>query len=70
MRIMSWKIGKSKEMVEIPDVPKEYKVITDNAVLDLAECAERVMWVAEMLGNDIFEVETDKYKVIINKAKK
>ncbi|KKL97574.1 hypothetical protein LCGC14_1833070 [marine sediment metagenome] len=52
-----------------PDVPEDYKKITDRAVRELESAANKAMWVVEMLGNDSFHMATEKYKIVITKKK-
>lgn len=63
--------GAGKEMAEIktPDVPKEYKQMVDDITLSLQSNADKIMWAVEMLGGKAFEVETDKYEIVISKIK-
>lgn len=50
-------------------VPDEYESTVASGVEKLSQGAEMVMFVAEMLGNDIFELETaEGYKIVITKS--
>ncbi len=49
-------------------VPEEYKNTVATGAQCLSEGANLVMFVAEMLGNDKFELDTaDGYKVVVSK---
>lgn len=49
-------------------VPDEYNDIVHTGSSKLSEGAKLVMWVAEMLENDTFELDTpDGFKIVISK---
>jgi hypothetical protein len=49
-------------------VPEEYTEAVMNASAKLSDAAKVVMFVAEMLGNDMFELETSEgFTIVIKK---
>jgi hypothetical protein len=58
-------INKEKAMPQ--PVPDDYHNTVQAGSELIRGGANLVMWVAEMLGNDTFELETDKYHIIIKK---
>lgn len=56
-----------KKMKSIPDVPVEYKTITDDAMCSIETGVRKAMWVVEMLGCEQLEINTSEYNIIIKK---
>jgi hypothetical protein len=48
-------------------VPGDYQDTVQAGAGMIRDGANLVMFVAEMLGNNIFELDTDKYRIIIKK---
>lgn len=54
-------------MCDVPDVPKQYKKLTDENTLKLFEAGRWLYAIVEELGNESYEATDGKIKITITK---
>jgi len=54
-------------MSQIPDVPSQYKELTDKVVLDLIDTAKKIIPVLEELSTDRIEIDGEGFTVTVKK---